>query len=225
MRKRILLSGLALLIIGVSLGIILPRVFSSNEKWSFQTGGGSLNACSPTVANGLIYVGSNRYLYALDASGRQQWSFDMAGIISDSPTVANGMVYVGANDAFGHLFALDERSGRQKWSFQVRDSIASSPVVVSGLVYVGSRGASNNGNLYALNAVSGSQKWSFHTGSRIEGGGISSSLAVANGIIYVRSDDGNLYALDALSGSKKWQWAYPQIQRTPLETAMSPRLS
>src|SRR5260370_19591594 len=86
MRKRILLSGLALLIIGVSLGIILPRVFSSNEKWSFQTGSGSLNACSPTIANGSIYVGSNRYLYALDASGHQQWSFDMAGIISDSPT-------------------------------------------------------------------------------------------------------------------------------------------
>ncbi len=118
--------------------------------------------------------------------------------------VAIPRVYVGANDAFGHLFALDARSGRQQWHFRSQ-GIGSSPVVVGGLVYIGS-----SDGLYALNAVSGIQQWSFHTGGRI-----TSSLAVAKGIIYVRSDDGTLYALDALSGSNKWHWAYPTDPTDP----------
>lgn len=196
--KGALFSGLALLLIlGVSLTVISRLIpgLPGNEKWSFQTGSGSIHAVSPTIANDIIYSGSNRYLYALDASGRQQWAFDMEGIIASSPAVANGIVYVGANDAFGHLYALDARSGRQKWQFQQVDGyIESSPVVVGGIVYIGSSSASSDGNFYALDALSGSKKWSFQTGGTIE-----SVPVVANNVVYVSSSDAKLYAIQILS--------------------------
>jgi hypothetical protein len=43
--------------------------------------------------------------------------------------------------------------------------------------------------------------WSFATG-----GPVSSSPAVANGVVYVGSHDGNLYALDTVSGAELWSF-------------------
>jgi outer membrane protein assembly factor BamB len=45
------------------------------------------------------------------------------------------------------------------------------------------------------------KKWSYRTG-----GYITSSPAVANGMVYVGSEDHNLYALDAASGHKHWSY-------------------
>ena len=42
-------------------------------------------------------------------------------------------------------------------------------------------------------------------GTTPTGGGVESSPAVANGIVYVGSNDGNLYALNASTGAKLWQ--------------------
>jgi outer membrane protein assembly factor BamB len=44
--------------------------------------------------------------------------------------------------------------------------------------------------------------WSYTTG-----GGVFSSPAVANGVVYVGSYDGKLYALDATTGALKWSYA------------------
>ena len=43
--------------------------------------------------------------------------------------------------------------------------------------------------------------WRFVTG------GIVSSPAVANGIVYVGSEDKNLYAIDVATGKEKWRFA------------------
>ena len=45
-------------------------------------------------------------------------------------------------------------------------------------------------------------KWKFHTG-----GPVSSSPAVADGMVYVGSADGNLYALDRSTGALRWKFA------------------
>jgi outer membrane protein assembly factor BamB/PKD repeat protein len=46
------------------------------------------------------------------------------------------------------------------------------------------------------------EKWRFETG-----GGVSSSPAVANGVVYVGSNDNNLSAIDAATGTVKWWFA------------------
>jgi len=38
-------------------------------------------------------------------------------------------------------------------------------------------------------------------------GGVESSPAVANGVVYIGSDDGNVYAIDAANGQKLWSSA------------------
>jgi len=55
---------------------------------------------SPTVVNGIVYVGSNDHkIYALDATtGEKVWSYATLGAVESSPTVANGIVYVGSDD-------------------------------------------------------------------------------------------------------------------------------
>lgn len=65
------------------------------------------------------------------------------------------------------------------------------------MAYVGSF----EGNVYALNAATGAKLWSYATGSTV-----SSSPAVANGVVYVGSWDNNVYALNAATGAKLWSY-------------------
>lgn len=60
---------------------------------------------APTVANGVVYVGS-RDLYALDATtGAILWAYNIGGYVSSAPTVVNGAIYVGSG--YGQIYAFD----------------------------------------------------------------------------------------------------------------------
>ena len=63
------------------------------------------------------------------------------------------------------------------------------------MVYVGSK----DRNFYAFDAATGQRKWTSPTN-----GPISSSPAVANGVVYVASGDDKLYAFDAATGQQRW---------------------
>jgi outer membrane protein assembly factor BamB len=185
--------------------------------WTATTSGVIITS-SPTVANGVVYVGSNDgKLYAFDAAGVTGcsgspktciplWTATTGGGINSSPGVVNGVVYVGSND--GKLYAFDAAgvtgcSGTPKtctplWTTAPNGSIYSAPAVVNGVAYVGSNAA--NG-LTAFDAAgvtgcSGTPKtcsplWTGTTG------GIETAPAVANGVVYVTSVDHKLYAFDA----------------------------
>jgi PQQ-like domain/IPT/TIG domain len=57
-------------------------------------------------------------------------------------------------------------------------------------------------NVLSPSSVSGlALDWSFTTG-----GGVQSSPAVVNGVLYVGSNDGNVYALNASTGTKLWSF-------------------
>ena len=80
---------------------------------------------------------------------------------------------------------------------------SSSPVLANGVVYYGSfdySGSALTGHVYALNASTGAQLWSFETP-----GPVTSSPAVANGVVYVSSE--SLYALNASTGALLWSSA------------------
>ncbi|MER5911896.1 PQQ-binding-like beta-propeller repeat protein, partial [Streptomyces sp. NPDC001982] len=74
------------------------------KRWAFPTG--SAVSSSPTVADGVVYVGSDdNNLYAVDArTGKKRWAFPTGSAVSSSPTVADGVVYVGSDD--NNLYAV-----------------------------------------------------------------------------------------------------------------------
>jgi uncharacterized repeat protein (TIGR01451 family) len=159
---------------------------------------------SPTVANGVVYVGSDK-LYALNAgTGAQLWSYD-AGDPVNSPAVANGTVYF--NDDIGNLYALNASTGSKLWSSTSANFRGVSPAVANGIVYFGSF----DHFVYALNASTGAVLWSFETDLSVE----ESSPAVANRVVYI-ADDSNVYALNASTGAALWRFAISEgVESSP----------
>ncbi|MDQ0935146.1 serine/threonine-protein kinase [Streptomyces turgidiscabies] len=115
-----------------------PAAPSGVERWRFATGG--LVYASPTVADGVVYIGSDTDdLYALDTeTGVLRWTFTTGADVSSKPTVADGTVYLGSQDS--NLYAVDVGTGKQRWKFLTGKNESSSPTVVDGLVYVGGGG-------------------------------------------------------------------------------------
>ena len=87
----------------------LPLTPETGKRvWAVSTG--AVIDSSPTVANGIVYVGSQDHkLYALDArTGATLWTYTAGDIIDPWPTVANGVVDVGSWD--GKLYAFHLRT-------------------------------------------------------------------------------------------------------------------
>jgi polyvinyl alcohol dehydrogenase (cytochrome) len=66
---------------------------------------GSLDFGAVSVANGVVYAGSQGapgYMYALDAeTGKILWSFASGGSVIDGPAITNGFVYWGSGYRIG----------------------------------------------------------------------------------------------------------------------------
>ena len=172
-------------------------------KWKFQTG--DVVHSSPAIADGILYIGSwDSYLYALDAlNGKEKWRFKTGDDpeihnhvgIQSSPAVVDGFVYFGCRD--GHVYAVDALRGAQKWSFSTEGSwVNNSPVVHDGRVYFGT---SIPGFLHALDAKTGTPVFQLPTGSPIF-----SSMAIANGRLYMGNFGGKLVVVDLNTQKTVW---------------------
>jgi outer membrane protein assembly factor BamB len=156
-------------------------------------------ASSPAVANGVVYINGDG-LFAFDAkTGAQLWSSSIVDGTS-SPAVVGGVVYCSGRV----LAALNATTGAVLWSASPGGPLSilgDSPAVAKGTVYIGAsvpgQHGSSSGVLYALKARTGKIIWSAPVAS-----GITSSPAVANGVVYVGSDDGTLYAFNAKTGAE-----------------------
>jgi outer membrane protein assembly factor BamB len=157
---------------------------------------------SPTIASGLVYVGSgDQHVYALDAAtGTLRWSFATGDVVHASPAVAAGLVYIGSWDR--NLYALDAATGRERWRYTTGNDttiynqigIASSAAVTDGLVLVGGR----DGHFHAVDARTGALKWKHD--NRM--GWTIASPAVRDGIVYFPTSDGRRFkALDVATGA------------------------
>ena len=119
---------------------------------------------SPTVANGIVYIGSQTSpdnndgklsAFAAGGCGKEvcaplwQGEAGKDAILESSPTVADGLVYIGAFD--GRLYAFpangcDALVCQPAWIGSTGGSIESTPTVSDGIVYIGS----DDGFLYAF---------------------------------------------------------------------------
>lgn len=179
---------------------------------------------SPTVANGIVYFGSqSKFFYALHArNGRPRLRFKSFYSVFSSPAVNDGTVYfinfkaqlyaVDGNArnwplehriipfwvqlwVFGLLPEPPPKSGLI-WGLDIGKRSISSPVVTNDTVYVGS-----DNKLVAVDVQSFQKRWEFESM-----GAISSSPALLDATLYVGSEDGRLYAVNAATGEKLWDF-------------------
>ncbi len=142
--------------------------------WMFTTG--SSIFASPTVVNGIIYIGSwDGYEYAINSATRQMVWKTFLGItqqqklcygqsvgVTSSAAVQNGVLYVGGGD--GYLYALNTTDGSVVWKTLLGAPPYynyASPVVYNNRVYTGLSSYCDppftHGKLLAFNISDGSQ--------------------------------------------------------------------
>lgn len=142
---------------------------------------GNLVLSAPTIANGVVYVGSqDDAVYALNAStGAKIWRQPLAGPINTSPVVANGNVYVGVatgqstaapsrtsdvTTTTGSIVALNASTGKLVWQQQqINDYMGTPLVYANNLIYVGN----NTNKVYAFNAATSNPVWSYQMNSAV----------------------------------------------------------
>jgi outer membrane protein assembly factor BamB len=124
------------------------------------------------------------------------WKFPIGKDLMSYPTVVNNTVYVSSVNRTmigGHLnttsetYALNASSGQQIWIYHYPDYLSgshTSSAIAGNVVYSAGRE-----DIYALDAATGVELASFESGT-------SSSLCIADGVLYIGRADGNLFALD-----------------------------
>jgi outer membrane protein assembly factor BamB len=179
---------------------------------------------SPTVANGLVYVGgATGLVYAFEAAtGALKWAYKTFDVpspptpqpVCSRPAVAEGIVYVAGGN--GVLYALNAASGGLVWSKPTGvlnigggHYICGSPAVANGAVYF----VTGDGHAYAFDARTGQVRWQLtlkhHTHS---------SVREDHGTLYIGTDDGALVAIDATRPAPLWEYMTPtgaEIDSTP----------
>jgi outer membrane protein assembly factor BamB len=163
---------------------------------------------SPTVADGIVYIGSfDHNLYAVDArTGRYVWKYATEDVISSSPCIWQDLVLIGSDDRIVH--ALFKDSGRIAWTAPTRGRVISSPRVAHGHVFVGS----DDRCLYNLEARTGREVWKFETE-----GCVRSSPAISEEFVYFGSDDTNVYAVETRTNRVKWKYrTHRQVLSSPV---------
>jgi outer membrane protein assembly factor BamB len=163
--------------------------------WSYSAGDAILS--SPTVADGVVYVGvGNGDLIAVDlGSGKQRWKYATKSFVDESsPAIGAGAVYVGDLDGIVH--AVSVRDGKALWTFKTMSEIKSSPIVVNDRVLVGSY----DGNLYALDARTGGLVWKYETKGMVH-----ATPAVVGDIAYVAGCDEVFRAIRISDGKQVYE--------------------
>jgi outer membrane protein assembly factor BamB len=166
------------------------RAATGATVWNASViGSGDAPGTGLVVGGGAVYLGSSSgTLYSVNASnGTPNWSYQTGGTLISNPAVADGIVYV--CDADGNVHAVLAQTGKQAWSRPAGAGGESGPAVAGGQVYVSTGLA-----LQAYGAKSGDPAWSYTPPNT---GGLVSTPAVADGLIFIGSSNDNLYALKA----------------------------
>ena len=182
---------------------------SSGERvWYYRTDG--RHVYSPTVADGVVYAGSeDGHLYALDASTQAPlWLYDGIQPTDAAPMVVDGAVYAQSED--GHLYAIDEFTGRLLWRSEM-GGVSGAPRASGGVVYTGANGGKVYGMVASSPLATAAPAQEREAGDllwRYRAGGFSiSPPAVANGLLYF-GDGAYLYAIDRTTGVLIWRYQF-----------------
>jgi outer membrane protein assembly factor BamB len=159
-------------------------------------GGGPDYQSGTTIADGVAYVGSPRFVYAIDvASGRERWKFETRGQICGAPAVAGGQVFFGQQGGTDQFYCVDAKTGRLVWKKPL-GWVWASPNVKAGKVYV----ASVAGTFFCLDQQTGNVLWQYASHQ-----GAYPAPALWQNRVYFGAWNGNYYAFDKDTGKLIWQ--------------------
>jgi polyvinyl alcohol dehydrogenase (cytochrome) len=127
-------------------------------KWAFGVPGAAQLQSQPTVAGGMLFVGSDSgNIFALDANtGCLHWTAKADAGVRTAPVVApldggNGPATVFVGDRRGTLFAFDALTGKAVWTSKIDPDpvngagMTDAPVYYRGRLYVGLTGSGEAG--------------------------------------------------------------------------------
>ncbi|MEV7774620.1 PQQ-binding-like beta-propeller repeat protein [Kitasatospora sp. NPDC086791] len=167
-------------------------------RWSSDPGvSGALALAGDTVFAAARYGG----VLAFDArGGERRWAQDAVAAVGDAPVVHRGVVHVRQTDpgaASSTVFALDAATGRVLWQ-RGRLPVAGPLSVADQAVCLLS-----GGRLTALDARTGDSLWTVEAPLGLGRG--MSSMAAADGSVYVGTNDDRLFAFDLATGRPRWR--------------------
>ena len=174
---------------------------SGIEKW--RVPGKDWCDGSPVIdKDGIIYFGSDFYLYAINPNGTEKWKFrshedSFGDSFGSHPAIAeNGTIYIASY--YGSTVYAVNPNGTEQWhagTYQIETSVTLDD---NGILYYGHR--------YGVDAryPNGTLKWIFHT--EPANSYVASTPAIDdNGIIYFGSHDTYIYAVYP-NGTMKWRY-------------------
>jgi outer membrane protein assembly factor BamB len=189
-------------------------------SWHIETHG-QISA-SPTVAHGVVYVGTNGgSLYAIDeASGAVRWTYRGGNGFKSNPLVYGGLVIVGEGNADSTTFesrkrvrvgsgssglvAIDAETGRRRWYYPLTGTGQPTSTIVDGVLFH----HDGDGMLVALDPRTGKQIFSRNVhavASMVGAVPVDGGLIVTSGIFPNR-----VMAIRRSSGDVAWTYELPK---------------
>lgn len=134
-------------------GVIAVNADNGKIRWQYKTE--MPIGHSPTVSNGVLYVGCfDNKIHAVDTkTGKKLWTFTGDAGFHTNPLVVDGKVYAGCRDNW--FYCVDAKTGKLVWKYETQGPILYSAAYQDGEVYF----ASNDSHAYALNAKNGKLIW------------------------------------------------------------------
>src|SRR5262245_22070544 len=156
------------------------------------------------------------YWFVIDLqNGEVKKRFKLQNGFFSVPVVAGDLLFLGMSD--GSFSAFDRHDWKARWQIGRKgyDFAGASPAVADGTVYFGGAIDTNQPNMslkssvHAVDALTGTEKWT------LTNKGISTSVAIADEVIYFGDGDRHLVAVNAKNGQDIWMFTASRNIRTP----------
>lgn len=133
-------------------------------------------------------------------TGRQAWLAFVGGAVVGGPALAGDLVVAGTRA--GTVVGVNAESGDEEWEYEIAGRVDTSPAVWEDtVVVVADDLEAGTSTVVALDAATGEESWRFAPQGVSVG---SSSVSVADGLVFVGMGDGRIRALDVESGAERW---------------------
>jgi outer membrane protein assembly factor BamB len=180
-------------------GIHVLKAGSGQQAWKHSLK--AFKCTDPVITGGAVYLLANNpwRLYAWKISdGARLWSKPLPQARFSGLTEAGGRLFY--NAASGWVKAVSPVTGKQVWAYNTKATLVdASPAVYGHVVYVNSA----SGKVFAIGSDQGHLNWSrtLHVTSTL----VDSTLAVADGKLFLSSGPSALFALDVTKkGAVVW---------------------
>jgi outer membrane protein assembly factor BamB len=156
---------------------------------------------SPVLDDGILYVGSDKGLYAISFdSGDTLWNFKTSSPVEAPAAVQGNTVCFGTRE--GVFYCLERSSGEELWRYQARSEILSSALISGDTVYFNSADM----KVHALSVTTGEKLWSYgRTALETVYPMFRNSPVLADDRLYLLFPDGYLVSLKAGTGRELWE--------------------